>query len=171
MKPAPSARKYWRKVRFHFRRAVTSAPPRRSASPATAPSTSASSNGDMPLPFARAPTADAEQLQVVRADAGAEVGALERAPPDVLDVPAGLPHEVVVMAPELLGQLVPLRTVAELHPAGEPQPVEEVHGAVDGGEVDAPAARPLGDAIVDLFHLEGGGRGDEDIQYHRPRPG
>src|SRR5215468_7581388 len=90
MKPAPRARKYWRNTRSHRRRAVTRAPPRRSASPATAPSTIASSNPDIALRPGGAVAAQAEQLQVVPPDAGTEVGALEGAASEVLDAAASL---------------------------------------------------------------------------------
>src|SRR5215468_7909256 len=112
MKPAPRARKYWRNARSQRRRAVTRAPPRRSARPATAPSATASSNPDMVLRAPRALPAQAEELEVVPPDADPEVRALQRAAPDVLDPPAALADEVVVVTPEVVGQLVALRAVA-----------------------------------------------------------
>src|SRR5262249_3207215 len=134
MKPAPSARKYWRKVRSQRRRAVTSAPPKTSASPATVPRTSDSSNADPDTSRSfrwGAAAAEPEQLQVMGADGHAEVGALQGATLDILDSPAPLAHEVMVVSPEGVGQLVAQGTVAELDPADHPEGAKEVDRPID----------------------------------------
>src|SRR5262245_24547168 len=169
MKPAPAARKYCSTLRSQRRRAVTAAPPTRSASPATAPSASDSSNADMAvsLRLGSAVPADAEQLEVVGPDPGAEVRPLEWTAAHVLDAPARLADEVMVVSPDVVGQLVAGRPIPQLDPPGELEALQKVHGAVDRGEVHAPATGPLAEPVVDLIHPEGRGRRDQDLEDDR----
>src|SRR5262245_53323373 len=127
MNPAPAARKYWRTLRSQRRRAVTTAPPTRSASPARAPSASDSSRADMTLALrlGRTVSAHAEQLQVVGAHAGTEVGALERTAAHVLDAPARFADEVMMVSLEVVLQFIADGPVSELDPAGEVKPLQQ----------------------------------------------
>jgi hypothetical protein len=78
----------------------------------------------LPLRLGGAVAAHAEQLEVVGPYPGAQVRPLERTAAHVLDPPARLADEVMMVGLEVLGQLVADGAVPELNPPGEVKPLQ-----------------------------------------------
>ena len=73
-------------------------------------------------------------------DVTRETGGLDRAGGHVLNAPAGVTHQVVMVIPVVVGQLVPGRSLSQFNPVDDLQALEEAQRPVDRRQVDARVA-------------------------------